>query len=207
MKPMPSISTTKPDVRIFKVILIILCLLSIPAGKAGEPVPAGKYKKIVVLAKIEQANLKKQFEEAVVGQLKAKGYEAVTSGSIFTNEELEDTETLEKKIEELGIDAALVYTIENFETKVTNTPTVRASVGVPVRIGFVHAYIGSSVPLGGGPQQDKIVHLIAGFYTDKTSTEPAYTIPLSGNLDKGPDALISDFSKKSIKALVKNDLL
>jgi hypothetical protein len=207
MKRMLSIFQTKLDVRIFKVALMLFCVLSFSTGKASEPQSAVKYKKILVLAKIEQANLKKQFEEAVVSQLKDKGYEAVPSGSAITNEDIENMETLGKKIEELGVDAVLAFTVQNVENKVKNTPAVHASVGVPVRIGFLHAYVGSSVPLGGGPKQEKIVNVTAGFYNDKTSTEPAFTMPLSGNLAKGADALIDNFAKKSVKSLVKNDLL
>lgn len=197
----------KPFARIFKLILMSFFILSLSAWTGSKTQPEVKYRKVLVLAKIEQADLKKQFEEAVVSQLKSKGYEALTSSSVFTKEDPENMENLEKKIEELGIDALLAYTVQNVETRVTNTPSVHASVGVPVRIGFMHVYVGGSVPLGGGPQQDKIVHMTVGFYNDKTSEDPAYTMPLSGNLDKGTDALISDFAKKSVKSLVKKGLL
>lgn len=182
-------------------------MLSISAWKGSGPGSEVKYKKILVLAKIEQANLKKQFEEAVVSQLKENGYEAITSGSTLAAEDLENMANLETKIEELGVDALLAYTIQNVETQVKNNPSVHASVGVPVRLGFVHAYVGSSVPLGGGPKAKKIVHITVGFYIDKTSTEPAFTMDLSGNLDKGTDALINDFANKSVKSLVKKGLI
>lgn len=204
---MQSISQTKPYFSIFKVILVLICFLSVSIGIGSEPGSTVKYNKVLVLAKIEQDNLKKQFEEAVVSQLKSKGYEAVASSSIFTKEELENMETLENKVEELGIDAVLVYTVQNVETRVVNTPAVHASVGVPVRVGFMNVYVGGSVPLGGGPKQEKIVHITAGFYNDKTSAEPAFTMPLSGNLDKGTDPLINSFAKMSVKSLVKNDIL
>lgn len=204
---MLSMYQAKSVVRILNVILMLLFMLSVSPVRGSEPGSEGKYKMIIVLAKIEQPDLKKKFEEAVVSELKSKGYEAVASVSVLTDDDLENMETLIDKIEALGIDAVLAFSVRDVENRVTKTPAIRASVGVPVRIGFVHAYVGSSVPLGGGPKQEKIVHMTAGLYTDKTSTEPAFTMELSGNLANGYDELINDFAKKSVKSLEKKDLL
>jgi len=57
------------------------------------------------------------------------------------------------------------------------------------------------------PRKAKTVHVKAGFYYDRNSTEPSWNLNLSGNLGDGTDALIYNFTRKTEKALFKQKML
>jgi len=197
-----------------KIVIATACLLFLLSVSAVFSVcqaqsnqDGHKYKKILVLAKIEQGDVERNFENTMVIALKDKGYEAITAYSTFTKSELENTARLVAKADSLQVDALLAFTLTGIDTKVINTPTVTASVGVPVTIGFFSVFVGGSVPLGGGPVEEKTVNVKAGFYTDRNSTQPSWTMDLSGNLADGNDALIYSFVKKTVKALIKQKVL
>ena len=195
----------------FKMIVWLCCLLTalmaIPAGQAQKNQDSRKYRKILVLTKVEQSNIEKNFENAMVAALKDKGYEAIASYNTFTKREIENTGMLIAKADSMQIDALLAFTLTGVDTKVINTPQVSATVGVPVTIGFFSVYVGGSVLLGGGPVEEKTVNVKPGFYTDRNSDEPAWTMNLSGNLADGNDALINSFVRKTVKAMFKEKVL
>lgn len=184
--------------------IIILTILFSGITLAQDKGAGPKYNKILVLAKIEQNDLKKSLEDQMVAALKKEGYNAIASYSNFSADDLSSVDKLIARADTLNVDALVAFVGLGVETTVKNSPTVSASVGVPVRIGFMSVFVGGSVPLGGGPQQQKIVNLKAGFYTDR---DPRWTMNLSGNLDKGTDALIYDVVKKTKKGLFKDKVL
>lgn len=186
---------------------LLIFWFSLPAAQSQNTVDGPKYSKILVLAKVQEPEIEKSFENEVVSALKNKGYIAIPSYSSFTPAELENTDRLVAKADSLGIDALLAFTLKNVETTVVNTPQVSASVGVPVRIGFFSVFVGGSVPLGGGPKEESTVHVLSAFYNDRNSEEPAWQMPLSGSLSYGTETLINDFTRKSIKALFKQKIL
>lgn len=179
----------------------------LPAVQAQHKKDGRKYSKILVLAKVQEPEIEKAFENSVVTALKDKGYTALPSYSSFTLAELENTDRLVAKADSLQIDALLAFTLINVETTVINTPQVNASIGVPVRIGFFSVYLGTSVPLGGGPVEEKTVNVKAGFYTERNSPAPTWNMTLSGSLGDGTDALIYTFTRKTVKALFKQKIL
>jgi len=189
------------------IALLFLAALMGLAGFARDKGKVAKYQKILVLAKVEQPGIKKQFEDAMVKSLKDKGYHAIPSYANITADDLTSAEKLSARADSLQIDALLAYTVLGVETTVKNTPQVSANVGVPVRIGFMSVYVGGSVPLGGGPKQEKTVRVKAGFYNQKNSPEPSWSMELTGSLSNGTDAVVYDFVKKSAKALFKQKVL
>ncbi|TSA24657.1 MAG: hypothetical protein D4R67_11455 [Bacteroidetes bacterium] len=76
----------------------------------------------MVLAKIEQTEIKKQFEDAMVNALKQKGYNAIPSYANVTAEDLGSTEKFIARIDTLKVDALLAFTLLGVETRVVNTP-------------------------------------------------------------------------------------
>jgi hypothetical protein len=199
--------------KLFSNYFILVVFISLPsffspatltAQKNKNPV---KYQKILILAKVEQANSKKQFEDAMVKALKDKGYNAIPSYSNLTPDDLSNLDKLSAKADTLKIDALLAFSVINVETTIVNTPQVSASVGVPVRVGFMSVCVGGSVPLGGGPKQVKTVNVRAGLYNKKGSQDPVWSLVLSGNLDNGTDELVYKFVKKTVKTLFSQSVL
>ena len=133
--------------------------------------------------------------------------------SVFSH--AQETQSLKKyqkilvlaKVQEPDIDALIAFTLTNIETTITHTPKVSASVGIPVNVGWFSVFVGTSVPLAGGTSENKTVHVNAGFYTDRNSPDPSWSMDLSGNLANGNEALIYDFVKKTIKAMTKQKVL
>jgi len=194
-------------IRVVFFLLILALWQSMQECLAQKSKNSPKYNKILVLAKVQQPDIEKTFENAMVAALKDKGYTAVPSYNTFTGNDIENTARLVAKADSLKIDALLAFTLVNIETKIINTPQVNANIGVPVSFGFFSVYVGTSVPLGGGPIEEKTVHLKAGFYYDRNSTEPSWNMDLSDNLGDGTDALIYNFTRKIVKSLFKQKIL
>ena len=204
----PAISGTGASV--FRIVFI-LCILGTVTGIKVCPAQKNpkdvRYRKILILTKIKQPEIERQFENSMVSALKDKGYFAVPSYNTFTKSEIENTSLLVAKADSMQIDALLAFTLIDVETKIINQPQVSANVGIPVQIGFFSVYVGTSVPLGGGPKEEKTVTVKAGLYTDRNSPEPSWTLDLTGSLSNGNDALIYDFTRKTVKALIKQKVL
>lgn len=195
----------------FRGITVLLCCLvllsSTLSSQAQKNQENVKYKKILVLAKVEQPDIEKSFEQAMVQALKDKGYVAIPSFGTFSPDEIENTTRLVQKADSLSIDALLAFTLINIETSVKHNPQVSANVGVPVSIGFFSVFVGTSVPLGGGTTEEKRVNVEVGFYTDRNSSVPSWKMNLQGNLADGTNYLIKDFVRKTMKALTKQKVL
>ncbi len=194
--------------RVIFIIFIMTCWTFISSGWAQKNnQDITKYKKILVLAQVQQADIKKNFENAVVSALSDKGYSATPSYNTITADDIANTARIVAKADSLGVDALLVFTLINIESSVINTPQVTANVGIPVQIGFFSVFLGSSIPLGGGSTVEKTVNVKAGLYTDRNSTEPSWSLDLTGSLADGNDALIYNFTRKTVKALFKQKIL
>jgi hypothetical protein len=68
------------------------------------------YKKILVLARLEQETYRKRIEKALVSEFKERRYNVVPSYDFLTPEMLKDSLHLRSRLEEMGFDAALVLT-------------------------------------------------------------------------------------------------
>ena len=69
-----------------------------------------KYKKIMVIAMLQQPIYRKRVEKAVVDQLVARNFNVVASTSIFTDEMMKDTAKIRQTAIDAGVDAAIVLT-------------------------------------------------------------------------------------------------
>jgi hypothetical protein len=56
-------------------------------------------------------------------------------------------------------------------------------------------------------RRKKTVHFKVGFYYDRNSTEPSWTMDLSGSLDDSTDVMIFNFTRKTGKAVFKQKVL
>jgi len=102
--------------------LLVLASLCCHTVNSQDNASGMKYRTIMVLAKIEQTEIKKQFEDAMVNALKQKGYNAIPSYANVTAEDLGSTEKFIARIDTLKVDALLAFTLLGVETRVVNTP-------------------------------------------------------------------------------------
>jgi hypothetical protein len=71
----------------------------------------GPFKKILVIGVDRNSNVRRMLEDRFAGLLTAKGTPAISSYTLFSEDELRDREMIVKKINELGIDSVLVTTV------------------------------------------------------------------------------------------------
>jgi hypothetical protein len=163
------------------------------------------YRKLAVLAKIEDEIAKRTLEDQVVKGLRDRGVEAVPAYEVFAPADLASDETVRAKANELGLDAGLVFTVTGEQTQVKSSPNVHASVGVPVRAGPFSVFVGTSVPLGGGSSSSKVVALKSEFYA--TDAEgPLWIATYSTDLKRGNERAAEAIASQALKQLKKAGL-
>jgi len=165
----------------------------------------GSYQKVAVLARFTDDVARRILEDEVVAGLKKRGIEAVAAYQEFTPEDLANDEAVKARAAELGVDAGLVFTVTGEDKQVKSSPTVHASVGVPVRAGPFSLFVGTSVPLGGGASTVTTVGLKSEFFAAGSEGPiwiATYTTDLKGGNEKTADKLASE----SLKQLKKADL-
>lgn len=162
------------------------------------------YRKVIVLAKTSDELVKRQIEDATVKLLMQQGIEAIPAYANITLADIATEDSLIAKADALGVDALLVYNITGNNTVYKNTPSVNASVGVPVRVGIFRGFLGGNVPLAGGSKTVKIVQATANFYI-RTSKSMQWSFPLSGKLND-TNKLANSFAKSTVSAMLKDKL-
>ncbi len=168
---------------------------------------AEEYQKIVVLVKVADPTTRRIMEDAMVKELKEKKYNAINSYSNFSPKDLDSEEELIKKADSLGVDALVYFYDSKLEENYQQKPVVTANVGVPVKIGFMHVYLGTGIPLGkGGSRKKETVTLKCSFY-NKSSRNPQWSIKLKDDLKGDINLLATKFAKKTFNNLLKSKIL
>ena len=161
------------------------------------------YQKVVVLAKTTDDVAMRILEDAVVKGLKEKGIEAVQAYLVLKPDDLTSDEAIEAKAKELGADAGLVFTVTGENTEVKSGSNVHASVGVPVRAGPFSLFVGTSVPLGGGPSTVKTVGVKAQFFASNVKG-PRWIGTYATDLKNGTGRAAEDVAGLALKQLKKS---
>jgi len=163
------------------------------------------YKKVVVLAKFTDDSALRILEDTIVKGLKDRTIEAVQAYLVLTPADLASDEAIEAKALELGADAGLVFTVTGENTEVKSGSHVSASVGVPVHVGPFGVFLGTSVPLGGGPSTVKKVGVKAQFFA-KDAKGPLWIGTYTTDLKGGTERAAKDVASLVLKALKKAGL-
>jgi hypothetical protein len=192
------------------VLSLVSCFLiqTIVVAQSSWKSPEYKpetYRKVMVLAKTTDELIKRQIEDATVKLLKEKGIEALPSYSNIVGADLATEETLIAKADALAVDALLVYNVTSNDTEYKNTPSVNASVGIPVRVGIFGGFLGTNVPIAGGAKTVKTVKVTASFY-NRFSKSMQWSFPLSGKLKSDNNKLANTFAKNTVSAMIKDNL-
>lgn len=164
------------------------------------------YRKVAVLAKISDKEIQQMVEDNAVLALREKGITAITSYLNFKEADLASTEALIAKADQLQVDAVVVFSVLREDSKIQNTPTLSAGVAIPVRIGFIHTYIGGSVPLAGGPKFVDVLQLKSEFY-NRNSETPHWTTTYEFKLKNNYEAIAKGWTTRSIAALFRLNIL
>jgi len=165
-----------------------------------------EYRKVAVLAKISDKKIQQMVEDNAVLELRAKGINAITSYLNFKEEDLSSQDALIAKADQLQVDAVVVFSVKREDTKVQNTPTLSAGVGIPIRIGFIHTYIGGSVPLAGGPKLVDVLQLKSEFY-NRNSDAPHWNTTYEFKLKNNYDAIAKGWTSRTVAAILRAGIL
>jgi len=161
-----------------------------------------EYRKVAVLAKISDKEIKQMVEDNAVLALREKGINAITSYLNFKETDMASNETLLARADQLQVDAVVVFSVLREDTKVQNTPTLSAGVAIPVRIGFFTAYLGGNVPLAGGPKLVDVLQLKSEFYnrnSDVSHWNTTYEFKLKNNYE----AIAKGWTSRTVAAILK----
>jgi hypothetical protein len=165
-----------------------------------------EYRKVAVLAKISDKEVRQLVEDNAVIALRDKGITAITSYLNFNDEDMATRESLIAKADQLQVDAVVVFSVQREGTTVTNSPTLSVGAGIPVRIGFMHVYLGGSMPIAGGPKLVEIAQLRTEFYNrekDIPHWNAVYEYKIKGNYEY----IAKNWSGKVVNALIATKIL
>jgi hypothetical protein len=164
-----------------------------------------KYQKVMVLAKLTNETDKRHLEDDAVKLLNDKGITAIQAYLDFTDKDFATDGNFSAKIDSLGIDSWIVFELTGNNTQSSNAPAFNMNVGVPVHIGIFGAFIGTNVPLGGGPKTTTMVNASVSFY-NRSSNDLQWSLPLSEKLSIGADKLSQHFARTTIKTMIKDQV-
>lgn len=165
-----------------------------------------EYRKVAVLAKISDKEIKQMVEDNAVLTLREKGVNAITSYLNFKEADLASTETLIARADQLQVDAVVVFSVLREDSKIQNTPTLSAGVAIPVRIGFFTAYLGGNVPLAGGPKFVDVFQLQSEFY-NRNSETPHWITTYEFKLKNNYEAIAKGWTTRTVAALFSKKIL
>ena len=164
------------------------------------------YRKVIVLAKTTNPGAKRMLEDQTVAELLANGIQAIPAYSNFSEADLESEETFMAKANQLEADALLVYTFNPPTTEYKNSPTVSASVGVPVRVGIFSGFLGTSVPVAGGPKRVEKFSGSVLFY-NKQGPEMQWSMNIGGKIGSDASKQARSLAKNVVKSAVRDGII
>ena len=111
-------------------LMVALCLLvatscsttTLTASWKDPDYQGGKLEKILIIGIAKDEIIRRMFEDEFTSRLKARGTVASPSYSIIPSTEMLDKETVEAKIQDLGMDAVLVTRLVNTKKEKVYTP-------------------------------------------------------------------------------------
>lgn len=164
------------------------------------------YRKVAVLAKISDKEIQQMIEDNAVLALREKGINAITSYLNFKEADLASTDAMIAKADQLQVDAVVVFSVQREDTKVQNSPTLSAGVVIPIRIGFLHTYLGGNVPLAGGSKLVDVLQLKSEFY-NRNSDTPHWNSVYEFKLKNNYEAIAKGWTTRTVASLFRLHIL
>jgi ABC-type branched-subunit amino acid transport system substrate-binding protein len=157
-----------------------------------------KYKKILVLAMLQQIEYRKRVEKSLVDQLKARNFSVVASTELFTDEMLKDTLAIRKTAEDAGIDAAILLTSLGTDSKTVDRAAFNGNMFG--WFGFTFAVVDQTSNVA------KVNYMQMDFLLkDKLGTQYRVAVPV--NTSNNSDVALQQFSLQARNRLITDKIL
>lgn len=164
------------------------------------------YRKVLVMAKISDKENQQMVEDHAVMALRDEGVNAITSYLNFKEADLASTEAMNARVDQLKVDAIVIFSVLKEDTKVRNSPSLSTGVGIPIRIGFISGFIGGNVPLAGGPKLIDVLQLQSEFYSRNSET-PHWNTVYEFKVKNNYEAIAKGWTSKTVASLFKSKIL
>lgn len=164
------------------------------------------YRKIIVLAKTSNPGAKRLLEDQTVAELQAVGIQAIPAYSSITENDLATEDSFIAKANQLEADALLVYNFDPLTSEYKNSPSVNANLGIPVRVGIFRGFLGTNVPIAGGPKQVQKFSGSVSFY-NRQSTDMQWNLGIGGKIGSDRAKLARSISKNVVKTALREGIL
>lgn len=164
------------------------------------------YRKIIVLAKTSNPGAKRLLEDQTVAELQAVGIQAIPAYSSITENDLATEDSFIAKANQLEADALLVYNFDPLTSEYKNSPSVNANLGIPVRVGIFRGFLGTNVPIAGGPKQVQNFSGSVSFY-NRQSTDMQWNLGIGGKIGSDRAKLARNISKNVVKTALREGIL
>lgn len=164
------------------------------------------YRKIIVLAKTNNPGAKRLLEDQTVAELQAVGIQAIPAYSSITENDLATEDSFIAKANQLEADALLVYNFDPLTSEYKNSPSVNANLGIPVRVGIFRGFLGTNVPIAGGPKQVQKFSGSVSFY-NRQSTDMQWNLGIGGKIGSDRAKLARNISKNVVKTALREGIL
>ncbi len=164
------------------------------------------YRKIIVLAKTSNPGAKRLLEDQTVAELQAVGIQAIPAYSSITENDLATEDSFIAKANQLEADALLVYNFDPLTSEYKNSPSVNANLGIPVRVGIFRGFLGTNVPIAGGPKQVQKFSGSVSFY-NRQSTDMQWNLGIGGKIGSDRAKLARNISKNVVKTALREGIL
>ena len=195
--------------------VIALCALGLdveaktkPSGTWTAPdVKPAAYRKVVVYAKLTDEAVRRQMEDYAVLGLKARGTDAVAAHQVLTPEDLASREAVEAKVKEIGVDAAVVFTVSGQSKEQESTATLSVGIGVGASSGPYGVFLGGSVPIGDSKNSTFLILGIRSEFHALDSVGPRWIGNYTTDLERGVGTAVVEVADLTIKNLKKARVL
>lgn len=164
------------------------------------------YRKVVVLVKTSNPGAKRLLEDQTVAELQANGIQAIPAYSNITERDLASENAFIAKADQLEADALLVYNFDPLTSEYKNSPSVNANLGIPVRVGIFRGFLGTNVPIAGGPKQVQKFSGSVSFY-NRQSTDMQWNLGIGGKIGSDRAKLARNISKNVVKTALREGIL
>ena len=190
---------------LFATLMLIMfygCGSSGPVSWKSPDYQPIRYEKVLVYVNTNDGSGRRMLEEAMVDELKRSGIPAAVTYNDIVGEYMQSAEKIGAKAIDMGGDGLLVFSGVRMGSEYRRGPSVNASVGVPVRIGFANVWLGGNIPLAGGGKTIPIEHIDASFY-NKSGTGPFWTMKVSEKVTANVNASIA----AKVASQLKRDII
>ncbi len=83
-----------------------------------------------------------------------------------------------------------------------NGPSVNVNLGIPVKVGIFRGFLGTNVPIAGGPKQVQKFSGSVSFY-NRQSTDMHWNLGIGGKIGSDATKQARSVAKKAVKAALR----